>query len=1000
MKKIIEVLLFSFVLISLGLSQTAIQISSQNFNHENVISSVVRTTSNQLLLFWFDNDLKKLYISRSNDDGNTWSSAQQILTNYQFSEDTVLELNSIVTSNSDIMLEFKQKSSYGLSYYSISTNNGVTWTEPTHINFSTALNNLRAFNSSLGKLSNGTIVFCFNYLTPSTTNPKGIYISKFVNNSWTNKQVIDSTGIWGFLFSPSPNKEMVIFADSNFNKTDLYFRTSTDSGNSWSSRQILLTTPNSKSRPRVVKSDNGWIYVFYEELIPTSFNGFYQREIFYVKSNDSGISWSSPVRVTNYPGNDYFLSVTSTSINIPVLTFTSSRNFQLGNNKTQIYLLKEAESISPPVLIYNNPIPDTASYGSSLNIMAFVEDNNQIEYVNLLVNNITGMDTIQMFDDGFHQDSLAGDKIFGCNLSNLEIGANYLYVSMKNINQLQNTFFIGLIVVPQNYVSNNYLIELNKIKLPLTNDGILADANVNGIEGMYYDNKKVLFSGGFYLAGKNGNQWWANGIASASRIQDYLPGLPGFPDDPRNILYVVKSSDPPFGNSWQSWSDAVLLGANFYDGNNDGNYSPLDLNQNGQWDSNEDKPDILGDLTIWCTYNDGKLPYFRRFSDTEPMGIIIQQTIFGIKPSSDHPADNMFFIRYRLINNNTVSFEFDSVYFSIWMDPDIGSEYSAYMDDLAACDTLLNSGYAYNDGDDSDWGINPPSIATTLLQGPVVYIPGETFIDNNNNGVYDPGIDLPIDTAVVKKGPLLGVEEFPGGRNLGMNNFKHYMQSHFVLGDPATSQELVNYIRGYDRFGNLIDPCNWLYGVVNGINCNEVNPLFLYSGDPVTNSGWINIAPADQRTVNNVGPFSLKSGQPIDIWVAYVLGRGNNALNSITIMKENIQYSIEAYNNNFANLPISVENNNNIPMNYILYQNYPNPFNLGTMITFSIASKSFVFLKVYDILGREVSTLVSEELPAGTYSRQWSAVDLPSGVYFYRLQAGWFTDTRKLILQR
>lgn len=338
---------FYLFLISVGLSQTAMQISSQNFNHENVISSIVRTTSNQLLLFWFDNDLKKLYISRSNDDGNTWSSAQQILTNFQFNEDSVFELNSIVTSNSDIMLEFKHKPSFGLSYYSISTNNGVTWTEPTHINFTTALNNFRAFNSSLGKLSNGTIVFCFNYLTPSTTIPIGIYISKFVNNSWTNMQVIDSNGIWGFLFSPSPNKEMVIFADLNFNKTDLYFRTSTDSGNSWSSRQIFLSTPNSKSRPRVVKSDNGWIYVFYEELIPTSFNGFYQTEIFYVKSTDSGISWSSPVRVTNYPGNDYFLSVSSTSTDIPVFNFYKLKKFSIGKQQNSDLLAKRNRIYRP-----------------------------------------------------------------------------------------------------------------------------------------------------------------------------------------------------------------------------------------------------------------------------------------------------------------------------------------------------------------------------------------------------------------------------------------------------------------------------------------------------------------------------------------------------------------------------------------------------------------------------------------------------------------------------
>jgi hypothetical protein len=85
---------------------------------------------------------------------------------------------------------------------------------------------------------------------------------------------------------------------------------------------------------------------------------------------------------------------------------------------------------------------------------------------------------------------------------------------------------------------------------------------------------------------------------------------------------------------------------------------------------------------------------------------------------------------------------------------------------------------------------------------------------------------------------------------------------------------------------------------------------------------------------------------------------------------------------------------------FSLEQNFPNPFNPTTTISFSIPRRSFVSLKVYDALGREVSRLLSEELPAGTYSRQWNAGTLPSGVYFCRLQAGSFNQTQKLILQK
>jgi hypothetical protein len=96
----------------------------------------------------------------------------------------------------------------------------------------------------------------------------------------------------------------------------------------------------------------------------------------------------------------------------------------------------------------------------------------------------------------------------------------------------------------------------------------------------------------------------------------------------------------------------------------------------------------------------------------------------------------------------------------------------------------------------------------------------------------------------------------------------------------------------------------------------------------------------------------------------------------------------------------SVERNDPIPSSIILYQNYPNPFNPTTNIAFSLQAKSFVSLKVFDLVGREVATLMSQEKTAGTYHVTFDASKLPSGVYFYRLQAGSFTETKKLVLFR
>jgi hypothetical protein len=81
-----------------------------------------------------------------------------------------------------------------------------------------------------------------------------------------------------------------------------------------------------------------------------------------------------------------------------------------------------------------------------------------------------------------------------------------------------------------------------------------------------------------------------------------------------------------------------------------------------------------------------------------------------------------------------------------------------------------------------------------------------------------------------------------------------------------------------------------------------------------------------------------------------------------------------------------------------LYQNYPNPFNPSTNIGFRISESGLISLKIYDVLGREVTTLVNEEKPAGTFEVTWNAVNVPSGVYFYQLKEGSYTATKKLLL--
>jgi len=88
----------------------------------------------------------------------------------------------------------------------------------------------------------------------------------------------------------------------------------------------------------------------------------------------------------------------------------------------------------------------------------------------------------------------------------------------------------------------------------------------------------------------------------------------------------------------------------------------------------------------------------------------------------------------------------------------------------------------------------------------------------------------------------------------------------------------------------------------------------------------------------------------------------------------------------------------NIPDKFSLSQNYPNPFNPTTTINFNIPTKEFVILKVYNVLGKEVATLVNETKNEGSYNVDFDGTNLSSGSYFYKIEVGDFVDTKKMLL--
>ncbi len=123
----------------------------------------------------------------------------------------------------------------------------------------------------------------------------------------------------------------------------------------------------------------------------------------------------------------------------------------------------------------------------------------------------------------------------------------------------------------------------------------------------------------------------------------------------------------------------------------------------------------------------------------------------------------------------------------------------------------------------------------------------------------------------------------------------------------------------------------------------------------------------------------------------------NLVLDNITIRGWSVSSNgtIAMYNESLTGITI---NQNEIPETYSLMQNYPNPFNPATKINFMLPKSGEVSLKIYDILGNEVATLINENMNPGSYTIDWNAGNYSSGVYFYRLQSGDFTETKKMML--
>jgi len=207
----------------------------------------------------------------------------------------------------------------------------------------------------------------------------------------------------------------------------------------------------------------------------------------------------------------------------------------------------------------------------------------------------------------------------------------------------------------------------------------------------------------------------------------------------------------------------------------------------------------------------------------------------------------------------------------------------------------------------------------------------------------------------------------------------------FYMYDNESTVDTSYYGILAESVNNLPLPPNSLMGMVTDSVAWNRWDVYHYMTTTILDSITTD---ADYRMYACIGPYSFPAGDTLSVAIAIVAG---TSLEDLLVNA----LAAKAYA-----IYTPVEQTSIAELDFTLYQNYPNPFNPSTKIRYSVPQTSNIQIKVYDVLGNEIETLVNEEKPQGKYEINWYAENLPSGVYFYLMKAASFIETKKMIFMK
>ena len=441
----------------------------------------------------------------------------------------------------------------------------------------------------------------------------------------------------------------------------------------------------------------------------------------------------------------------------------------------------------------------------------------------------------------------------------------------------------------------NQRMDINNLNALESNTGF-SDYNLNdGLEGTEFpkgSGKNIIFESGLlwggFVQGDNSGQVRVGGSTYNTGLEPgpiLSTGMPADPTDSKWSVYRVRPDVYPGGpavdlsgevaayaeggqtvtesqlrtqyeSDWTNWpahGTANDLGAPFTDVNGDGIYEP-----------GTDIPGVPGaDQTCYFVANDMDTLLTQSLYGTMPLGIELHATYWAYNQGG--APGNVYFKKYTLINKGFQHNQIDSMFISFWVDCDLGNA----SDDLVGTDTTLNLIYTYN-GESTDAvysPLTPPSVGFSLLEGPII------------NGKST-------DTA------LFNGKKITGKKNLPMTADYFFMNSNAEYGDPPMGSPA-----GATQFYNFFNGEYGLSGLPYTNPNNGQLTKYVFTGDPVASTGWVDGAPADKRQGMASGPFTMAPGDTQEIVFAEIAGEGTDYLHSVYNVKEYQYDAASAFKN-------------------------------------------------------------------------------------------------------